>query len=87
MRLSTTALGLAAAATLARANLAPEYVEKACPGYKATNVKTAGSSITADLELAGKACNVYGPDVQKLRLEVTYETGVFLCRTLCASEG
>ena len=47
----------------------------ACPGYKATNVNTYGSTLTADLSLAGHACNVFGPDIQKLKLEVTYETG------------
>ena len=47
----------------------------ACPGYKATNVHTSSSTLTADLELAGKACNVYGSDIQKLSLSVVYETG------------
>ena len=47
----------------------------ACPGYKASNVKDDGSTLTADLSLAGKACNVFGSDVQQLKLQVTYETG------------
>jgi hypothetical protein len=47
----------------------------ACPGYKASKVQTTKSGLTADLLLAGKACNVYGEDVEKLKLEVTYETG------------
>lgn len=46
-----------------------------CPGYKASNVRTGRSTLTADLKLAGKACNVYGDDLKNLRLEVTYETG------------
>jgi alpha-glucosidase len=46
-----------------------------CPGYKASNVKTTGSSLTADLKLAGAACNVYGDDLASLTLEVVYETG------------
>jgi len=46
-----------------------------CPGYKASNVKTSGSGLTADLNLAGKPCNVYGDDLKNLRLDVTYETG------------
>ena len=49
-----------------------------CPGYNAQNVQTNGASITADLSLAGTACNVYGNDTQSLKLEVTYETGAFL---------
>lgn len=47
----------------------------ACPGYTATNVKTTSSGLTADLTLAGKACNVYGTDLKNLVLEVSYDTG------------
>lgn len=46
-----------------------------CPGYKATNVKTSVNGLTAELKLAGKACNAYGTDLDNLVLEVTYETG------------
>jgi alpha-glucosidase len=46
-----------------------------CPGYKATKIKTDHSSLTADLTLAGTACNVYGTDLTDLTLEVVYETG------------
>lgn len=46
-----------------------------CPGYKASNVKTGKSSLTADLKLAGKACNVYGDDLTSLTLEVEYQSG------------
>jgi hypothetical protein len=46
-----------------------------CPGYNASNVKTTGSSLTADLSLAGTACNVYGDDLTSLSLEMVYETG------------
>jgi len=58
----------------------------ACPGYKATNVNSGGSTLTADLSLAGKACNVFGTDIQKLKLEVAYETGTAFClqRRYCA---
>lgn len=45
-----------------------------CPGYKASNVKTDSSSLTADLSLAGAACNVYGDDLSSLTLKVVYET-------------
>jgi len=50
---------------------------QACPGYKATNVKARRDGLTADLVLGGKACNVFGEDIQKLRLNVDYETGMF----------
>jgi alpha-glucosidase len=46
-----------------------------CPGYKASNVKTSATGLTADLKLAGAPCNAYGTDLEKLRLQVTYETG------------
>ena len=46
-----------------------------CPGYKASNVKTTSSGLTANLKLAGKACNVYGTDLTDLALSVVYETG------------
>lgn len=47
-----------------------------CPGYKATNVKTTSTGLTADLTLAGKACDVYGTDLTNLILQVTYEDGM-----------
>ncbi|KAG6826481.1 hypothetical protein H0H87_007132, partial [Tephrocybe sp. NHM501043] len=46
----------------------------ACSGYDATNVKTAGATLTADLVLNGDGCAVFGPDVKKLGLKVVYET-------------
>jgi hypothetical protein len=47
----------------------------ACPGYNATNISNMGNGFNADLVLAGPACNVYGPDLKKLTLSVSYETG------------
>ncbi|KAK3328533.1 glycoside hydrolase family 31 protein [Cercophora scortea] len=47
---------------------------ESCPGYKASNIKTSPSGLTADLTLAGTACNVYGTDLRDLVLEVTYES-------------
>ncbi|KAI1641298.1 family 31 glycosyl hydrolase [Biscogniauxia mediterranea] len=46
----------------------------ACPGYAASNIKTTVSGLTADLTLAGEACNVYGTDLEDLTLEVSYDT-------------
>ncbi len=45
-----------------------------CPGYKASNVKTSSGGVTADLHLAGKACNAYGTDLEDLKLVVKYES-------------
>jgi alpha-glucosidase len=47
-----------------------------CPGYTASNVKNDGSTVTADLSLAGTACNVYGNDLTNLKLLVEYQTGM-----------
>ena len=57
----------------------------ACSGYSATNVKNNGPSLTADLVLNGKGCNVFGPDVQNLTLNVVYETGEFMVVGAAAS--
>ncbi|KAI4729283.1 alpha-glucosidase [Aureobasidium sp. EXF-10728] len=46
-----------------------------CPGYKATNVQQTSQGLTADLTLAGPACNTYGQDIENLKLEITHETG------------
>lgn len=71
---SLATAALLGAATLASANYTDPNVLDACPGYKATGVSTVGPKLTANLVLAGKACNVYGKDIEKLKLEVTYET-------------
>ncbi|KAI0384220.1 glycoside hydrolase family 31 protein [Hypomontagnella monticulosa] len=47
--------------------------QSVCPGYKASNVKTTSNGITADLTLAGDACNVYGTDIESLSLVVEYQ--------------
>jgi hypothetical protein len=39
-----------------------------CPGYKASNVQRTPYGLTADLSLAGTACNVYGTDIDSLSL-------------------
>lgn len=53
-----------------------------CPGYKAFNVKKGCSSLTADLKLAGNACNVYGTDIVDLKLLVEYHTGRLVFKLL-----
>ena len=47
-----------------------------CPGYAASNVQQSGTTLTADLTLAGTACNSYGTDLQDLKLLVEYQTGI-----------
>lgn len=51
---------------------APNAQEE-CPGYIASGVKESVSGLTADLTLAGPACNVYGNEIQHLRLTVEYQ--------------
>jgi alpha-glucosidase len=77
MRTAPTLLALAALAAAQKnyTQLTPAQVDARCPGYAASNVRSAGASLTADLALAGPACDVYGPDVRTLRLSVQYETG------------
>ncbi len=75
-------LGLLAGLCSAAQTLQPYSTERPlseCPGYKASNVKTSSTGLTADLKLAGAACNTYGTDLEKLRLEVTYESGEWIC--------
>lgn len=46
-----------------------------CPGYTASSVVTNGDQIvSADLTLAGAACNAYGTDLTDLTLTVEYQT-------------
>lgn len=45
-----------------------------CPGYTASNVVRTPFGLTASLQLAGKACNVYGTDVDFLNLTVEYQS-------------
>lgn len=68
-------LGLFRLASAQNGTYVPTSVLNACPGYNAKNIKTSGASLTADLVLAGKACNVFGTDIQELSLQVVYETG------------
>jgi alpha-glucosidase len=46
-----------------------------CPGYTLSNLVQSQSSLTADLTLNGDACNVYGTDINDLKLLVEYQTG------------
>ena len=45
-----------------------------CPGYKAFNVDRNAYGFTAQLTLAGPACNVYGTDIDTLNLSVQYQS-------------
>jgi alpha-glucosidase len=53
-----------------------------CPGYAASNVSKTDSGLTADLTLAGTACNVYSDDIKDLKLVVEYQTGMLLSSIL-----
>ncbi|KAF2812950.1 uncharacterized protein BDZ99DRAFT_568229 [Mytilinidion resinicola] len=49
-------------------------VQTVCPGYTASNVQTNDYGLSASLTLAGKACDVYGTDVESLSLNVEYQS-------------
>jgi len=53
----------------------PEAVDAqtVCPGYTASNVVRNAYGFSANLSLAGQACNVYGTDVENLSLTVQYQ--------------
>jgi hypothetical protein len=45
-----------------------------CPGYTGSNVLRTAYGLTATLNLAGPACNVYGTDIETLNLTVEYQS-------------
>jgi alpha-glucosidase len=47
-----------------------------CPGYTASNVASTDTGLTAQLTLAGPACDSYGTDLENLLLLVEYQTGI-----------
>ncbi|AEO70510.1 glycoside hydrolase family 31 protein [Thermothielavioides terrestris NRRL 8126] len=68
-----------ASATLGR-NVLPNIIDPeavdpqtVCPGYKASNIDETEGGFTAELDLAGPACNVYGNDIEHLSLSVDFQ--------------
>jgi hypothetical protein len=55
----------------------PSLAQTECPGYTATNIQQSSTGLTANLQLAGPGCNVYGTDLPNLTLTVEYQTGEF----------
>jgi alpha-glucosidase len=53
----------------------PEAIDaqSVCPGYTASNVQNTTNGFTADLSLAGDACNVYGNEIEQLTLTVEHQ--------------
>lgn len=75
---SLAAVALFCASADAAALLPRQGDPASCPGYKASNVKSQGGQpVSADLNLAGSPCNVYGTDLNNLKLVVEYETRRF----------
>jgi len=48
-------------------------VQDICPGYRASGLQTTANGFTANLNIAGPACNVYGNDIANLTLSVEYQ--------------
>lgn len=46
-----------------------------CPGYHVIAAEDNGNTLTAQLRLSGKNCDLYGQDLPKLKLQVEYQTG------------
>lgn len=89
-----TVLPLLASATLALASAINTSLLKRqsslpieqCPGYAASNIQTIGGQVmSADLSLAGTACNTYGTDLDSLVLQVEYINGKFAHQSSHAS--
>ena len=53
-----------------RTDPSAKQAQTLCPGYTASNVERTENGLTATLNLAGSACNVYGTDIETLALEV-----------------
>lgn len=73
-----TLLGVAAAVDVGEQQhplQPPENTLASCSGYSVRKVESGAGSLTAELTPAGPACNAYGPDIPRLKLAVTYETG------------
>lgn len=51
-----------------------KQAQQVCPGYTASGVERTSNGFTASLSLAGDACNVYGTDVEDLKLTVEYQS-------------
>ncbi|KAI5118349.1 hypothetical protein M0805_009152 [Coniferiporia weirii] len=45
-----------------------------CPGYTLGSLQNTAAGLTAQLSLAGPACNAFSSDIANLTIEVTYET-------------
>ncbi|KAI6138508.1 glycoside hydrolase family 31 protein [Pisolithus tinctorius] len=45
-----------------------------CPGYTLTSLTELQHGLSAQLQLAGPACNAFGSDIANLTLEVTYQS-------------
>lgn len=45
-----------------------------CSGYKVSNVQQSDNRLTAALQLAGPACNIYGTDLPNLTLTVEHQS-------------
>jgi alpha-glucosidase len=73
-----SSLNLAPSVTPNIANPNAPDAQKLCPGYKAANVVNSDNTITADLSLAGLACNAYGNEIPDLVLEVQYQNAAQL---------
>lgn len=59
-----------------------------CPGYAASNVQQTEHGLTAELFLAGAACDLYGIDLPNLTITVEYQSGIMIAddRRCCCTD-
>ncbi|EIW74890.1 hypothetical protein CONPUDRAFT_159664 [Coniophora puteana RWD-64-598 SS2] len=67
-------VSLASESATFAANASYLYNATSCPGYTLQELKQTNTGLTAQLDLAGEACNAFESDTQKLTIQVTYET-------------
>lgn len=79
MPLSGMVIGLVVS-TLILTNVLAAVVDPklldSCPGYKAIGVQTRPNGLSAELVLGEKPCNIFGDDINRLLLNVVYETSM-----------
>ncbi|TCD60713.1 hypothetical protein EIP91_009634 [Steccherinum ochraceum] len=60
--------------TTASNGTALSFNVSSCPGYTLQSLKETKTGLSAQLNLAGTACNAFGSDIANLTLEVTYDS-------------
>jgi alpha-glucosidase len=76
--ISIAAVRLVHSAAVSTGLVARQATAADCPGYRASGIAQNATGFTANLTLAGAACNVYGRDVENLKLSVNFDHSMYL---------